>query len=148
MNNEKELYIFFLINTPSQWPIYLEFAQAINDYGIKVVPIKHSELPTMDLSQKRYVISLTNNIESAKSFKVIKKRFLDFCLKNRKVFLFDISSFSMFEKPFDLVRLDVYKRYHLPMKMSELISSIVEEFVDRAQDKQIWPGGRRAKLPA
>lgn len=148
MGKEKELYIFFLINSQGQWPLFLEFAQAFNDYGIKLVPVTHEELPGMDFTQKRYLISVTNNVESAKNFKRMRKRFIDFCLKNRKAFIFDISSFSLFEKPHDLVRIDVYKKYQLPMKMSELIESIVEEFVDRSQDKLTWPGGRRAKLPA
>jgi len=148
MDKNKDLYIFFLINSSQQWPLFLEFAQAINEYGIKVVPIKHEEMMTLDLTQKRFFISVANNVESAKNVKKLRKRFLDFCLKSRKAFLFDISSFSLFDKPFDLVRIDVYKKYALPMSMKVLVESIVEEYVDRAQDKLTWPGGRRAKLPA
>jgi hypothetical protein len=145
--NEVDIYIFFLRLDDALPEDYFHLANYFKQYCISLIPVTAKQLVEMSTSNREYVLSLNTNLTSDSIFKRFQKKFLNFSLLSRKFYLFDLSSFSKIEIAPKAEYAKSYKHYPLPVDLEDTVIDIALAIYEDREKKQIWPGGRRAKLP-
>ncbi len=145
--NDSEVYIFFLRLDSNLTEDYFQLAAYFKQYCISLVPVSAQEILEMESRNREYVLCLNTSMTTDSIFKRYQKKFLNFSLLSRKFCLFDLSSFSKIEIAPKAEYARSYHHFSLPIEMEEVVVDIALAIYEDRTKKQVWPGGRRAKLP-
>ncbi len=143
-----ENHIFFIKYTP-QLPVeFFHMAKTFGEFGIKLVPVRPQDISGVMGKRKVFAISMDNSIATHRLSMDYKKRFFDYALLNRRLVLFDISSFGKALTAYRAERAKCYFHFPLPDTINHVVGKITAAYLRDKRDVHIWPGGRRAKLPS
>ncbi|MBT3585912.1 MAG: hypothetical protein HN509_13480 [Halobacteriovoraceae bacterium] len=142
-------YIFFLKLSPKLPSWYFTMSTIFSHFNIKLLPITLADLSKINANsgKMQYIISLTPDMASYQVFSRFREKYLDFALKNNRFCLFDISSFGKIDLAYKIEKKKTYFYFQLPLEIGRICASITEAYFHHANDHQIWPGGRKSKLP-
>ncbi len=140
-------YILFLQNKKELDRSYYLLAEVLAKINITLLPIDLDELKNLNRTQKYYVISICDSFSTANQFQIARKNYLDSAMAQKKVMVYDVSSFSPIENAVKFENKNVYTHYQLPVNLKQLAMTIAVEFYKEKNSPVEWPGGKRAKLP-
>lgn len=141
-------YVFFLRLTSSLPEYFYHLSRALSDYDLMLVPISPKELLSYSRSNKAIVVNICDSLNIYRKFLIIRKSFLDFSLKNRNLTFIDFSSFAPISMSWQSVKNKNYYHIKLPMSIDKITFAVSYCYEKKMGDINIWPGGRRAKLPS
>ncbi len=141
-------YILYLQNKSELDRTYYLLAEVLAKINITLLPVDAEELRHFDRSQKYFLISISDSFSTAHQFQIARKNFLDSAMAQKKVMVYDVSSFSPIENAAKFENKNVYYHYQLPVSLKQLAMTIAVEFYKEKNSPVEWPGGKRAKLPA
>ncbi len=151
MNDEKDKsvnYIFFLKTKKELSESFYFLAELFNILSINLLPITQEELTMLDRLKRHHLIVLQNDFSSAQLIRQAKKNFLFSSMITGKMIVHDLSSFSPSEDVERFQNKNVYRFYRLPLSLKDLAIAVANDyFKDKSIQAELWPGGRRAKLP-
>jgi hypothetical protein len=142
-----EQRILFPILSQAHWSLYMRFSEELAKYKITLVVIEPQDLSKLPLHKREHLLLLSSDLASLKALKQLRHRFLDFCLKARKVVVYHATSFDVFSDLQALPRTGLYHKYELPVKIKVLCYQVATEYYGEIRQSASWPGGKRAKLP-
>lgn len=145
MNSESHiLYLQFHKELDREF-IYL--SRIFLQFGITLVPITVTGLKSYLPKGQDNIIVIVRDIESLKIYRRLLKRFLNFSMRNSKLRVFELSSFPVYHES-KLLKDDRLVRFNLPIKMHHFVKKVLPRLRKRSGTlSNVWPGGRRAKLP-
>lgn len=126
---------------------FIHLASRLRNRGITLVPVKPSELDYFLASRMVPVVLLTKTISQHAKFMKVKKRWVDFFLKSRKIQLIHLNSFSEIRDYIQLKPKRFYINLNLPMTMKQVFQELESVIGPEGKKESSWPGGKRAKLP-
>lgn len=141
-------YIFFLQTKADLDNNFYSLAEILSKVNISLLPISPQDLQIVDRNRKNHLIVLRNDLSSAFAFNDLRKSYLDVAMASGKVSVYDLSSFSAIENAVKLENKKVYHCYQLPQNLKQLAMTIAVEFFRERNTQQVWPGGKRSKLPS
>ena len=143
-------YLFYLQVKPELDNTYYILSEVLGKVSIDLIPISIEDLKGIDKNKKQHVIILRNDFSSAFIFNEIRKSYLDSAMAAGKVSIYDISSFSEIENAtkFENKNKKIYRHFQLPLNVKQVAMTIAVEFFKERNEQEVWPGGRRAKLPS
>lgn len=141
-------YILYLQNKSELDRTYYLLAEVLAKINITLLPVDSEELRHLDRAQKYFIISICDSFSTAQQFQNARKIFLDSAMAQKKVMVYDVSSFSPIENAVKFENKNVYLHYQLPVSLKQLAMTIAVEFYREKNSPVDWPGGKRAKLPA
>ncbi|MDD0852445.1 hypothetical protein HBN50_05015 [Halobacteriovorax sp. GB3] len=142
------MHIFYLQFEKNLNSEFFYLTRVLNEYGVKLIPIRLQDLIQMKLKNRDYIICLVKSMEARSKFLVAKRRFLDFAMKSGRLVVFDASSFGPQHVDSSVHRKGCYHHLNLPVDIYELVEEIsLTIYKDSINKSGKWPGGRRAKLP-
>lgn len=127
---------------------FIALASRFRGEELTLVPVKPEELDYFLTSKTIPVLLLTKNVEQLRKFLKIKKRYIDFFLKSRRIRLIHLNSFSEIKDYISLKPKKIYINLKLPLTMKEARAQIILNAGVGAMAETSWPGGKRAKLPS
>lgn len=149
MMNKKnyQKYIYFLQLTPALPEEFFKFAAHFKRWEIDLIPVEANKIAEITTSQKQFIIALNKDFTSIDNFEVVREKFLNFALKREVFTLFDISSFGKMDGYQNYEKKGSYVYLPLPGKYKDFCKRMAAEYYIKREQKGVWPGGRRAKLP-
>jgi hypothetical protein len=144
----KHLFWVYYLSLSDKLPEhFFKLSHALNKYGIMFLPIKPNQLKDFTKEQDNIVIvSVVTNLNEQLVFQGILGLHLKYLLMNKKIRLVQLSSFA--EESLPRMVQEYYEYSRLPMKTQNIASIILKMLYNSYKETQIWPGGKRAKLPA
>ena len=146
--NENEHYLLFLQMSDELPPSFFHLAEKFSRYHIKLIPVQAADLLSLNENSRQYLITQVTDLTSFNRFRELRRRFLDIALMNKRLFLFDVSSFGPVVLADRMERLGTYCHYPLPLSFETLARSIAGVYYREKEQHQRWPGGRRGRLPS
>ena len=143
-----EKHIFFLKYSKDLPMEFFYLSNELSAYGVKLIPIKAQELSILMDNSKIFVINLDNTLATHAQSLRYRKQFLEYAVLNRRVVLFDISSFGKFSCSYRAESNKNYFHFPLPDTIDEISKNVAVAYFKDSQQSRLWPGGKRAKLPA
>ena len=126
---------------------YIKLSRFFSNYQMILVPIRINDLKNYLPKNRENLIVVTKDIQSYKQYRSLLKRFLSYSIRNSKLRVFEVSSFSTYHDV-SLVRDEKVISMSLPISMIELARKVIPKVVtEEVGAINKWPGGKRAKLP-
>ena len=151
MNMEKTNtinFIFYLQTKTELDNTFLNLSDILSKLSISLLPIRVEELNSLDKTHKNHLVILRNDLNSGFLFNDLRKKFLDMAMLSGRIAIYDISSFSEIENQQKLEGKDVYRFIPLPADMKNVAMKIAVDYFKEKNNRDEWPGGKRAKLPS
>jgi hypothetical protein len=140
-------YIFYLNFYETLSEDFIKLSAYFKEWDIVLVPVKPKELPNVVNTAQNTIIVITSDIHSYREFTKLKKGFLNYALKSKKVVLNHLSSFRAVNEFLGLQRHGVYQFWRLPLRTQEVVDMMAKYYYEKRSKNKTWPGGKRAKLP-
>jgi len=139
--------VFFLQLTPNIPKYYIDLAGHFKSIGITLVPVTIFDLKDLLTSQVATVLIMNYSLLTNKNYRIIRKKYLEFMLINKRV---ELVEFSTFERPVGIQRSEANGYYHyfaLPATLRDITLDV--KLISRNEKKEQvkWPGGSRTTLP-
>lgn len=146
---QKINYVFFLIEKDDQIPHWFyPLSIKLASFQIKLLPITYAEVLEMLQKVKRiYLIAPTLNQRSKKFIEYSLKSSLGLALRSGKIVLFHLSSFREISTFMLLKHKRYYNYFMLPLEMDKFCQDVAATYFHDQKNEEVWPGGRRGKLP-
>lgn len=126
---------------------FLNLSAQFSRYGMTLIPISPEEFKELPMTDVEYVMCVVRDIASLKRYKELLKRYMNFCVRSKKVTLFELSSFEVIHDP-NVIKTRMLFQERLPVSIFQIIDLIGSRiYHDRMEQSKKWPGGRRARLP-
>lgn len=141
-------YIFFLQFGSELPKYYYSFSYFLTSWNIALIPIRVEQLTQIGLRDRVHILSVVNNFNTYKYFKYIEEKIIDFAILNKKICLYDITSFGpigIFRKA---QKTKSYYYYQLPINIENICQEIMKVYYNERIIDEKWPGGTRVKLPS
>ncbi len=140
-------YIFYIQVAPELSLAYFELAEYFKKINITLVPIEPENLSNLDREKRHHLIYLRNDLNSGEKFEAIRNSYIDSGLLSGKYFLYDLSSFSVISNESKFEKKGCYHFISLPENIKNIVMKIGLSYFNEVNTREVWPGGRRAKLP-
>ncbi|MCR9204062.1 MAG: hypothetical protein NXH75_05770 [Halobacteriovoraceae bacterium] len=126
---------------------FIFLASRFRGDDVTLVPVRPQEIDYFLTSKMIPVILLTKNMDQLQKFTRVKKRYIDYFLKTRRIRLIHLNSFSEIKDYISLKPKRIYINLKLPLTMAQAKEQIVLNAGIESIVETSWPGGKRAKLP-
>ncbi|MAF79327.1 MAG: hypothetical protein CME63_10780 [Halobacteriovoraceae bacterium] len=143
-----EHYILYIQWSEKLDPAFIRFAAEFKKFKINLIPIKANELDYFLEKRQIPVILMTPSLGEYQKYKSVRKKCFDFYVKNRKIKLFHLSSFSMDHDFISSSRRRSYVHIPLPIEFSKATLLVLSHYLEDVEGDKKWPGGKRSKLPS
>ena len=142
----KSSSILFLRMEKKLPPFFFSLSDSLSELNIKVVPIGPKDVGTFVEKEKRILFSLVQDIKGMEKLTYYRNQYLDFYLKNKRLFLIDLSSFGSLLQTRNYIIENVY--YHIPLPSSlDKVRKIAVSILKSIHGREVsWPGGKSPKL--
>lgn len=144
-----EKYLFYL-NLDSELPDFYYFmAEKFSHERISLIPIKPEQLAIFISQQEMtYVICPTLKIEHIKIFQAKLHRLLKNGINNNTLTVYHLSSFAAMSMVKTSMITKNYFCMSTPVNTEKLVRYLSKHYHTNKDRKLVWPGGKRATLPA
>ena len=135
LRTEKKLPSFFFL-----------LSDSLSELNIKLVPVAPRDVGAFIEKEKRVVFSLVQDIKGMERLNYFRNQYLDFYLKNKRLFLIDLSSFGSLLLTRNYIMESVY--FHIPLPSSiEKVRRMAVIILKNIHGREVsWPGGKSPKL--
>ncbi len=140
-------HLFYLQLFENLDETFVSLSELLIKFNLYLVPIKKSELDLLKKSQKPHLVVLRRSLSEHFAFNDCRKTMIDDFVINARVNLYDISSFGEIAIPERLMNRHHYKHIPLPANLSHIATTLALDYYKEKNNRNEWPGGRRAKLP-
>lgn len=146
MENKHTFWVYYLSlseKLPSQ---FFKLSAFLNKYGIMLLPIKPNQLKDFTKEQDHVVVvTFVTNLKEHYQLNASAAH-IKFLLLNKKIRLLHLSSFEQQTMP--RIVQDHYQFEKLPIKTQNVLSIMLKMLYNSYKETKVWPGGKRARLPA
>lgn len=145
---KQSIYVLYLQFETKLDERFFNLSNSFNHYGISLIPITPAEFKQLPMTGHEYVMAVIRDMNSLKEYRALLKRYLNYCVRNGKATLFELSSFETNQ---DLKFIKEQKVFveRLPITIFQLIDIVGRKiYNDLMNSSKKWPGGRRARLPS
>ena len=144
---KRDVFVLYIQFTEKLDQEFIYLSRVFNQFGISLVPISVNDLKKHYPSNQEYVLAIVKDINSAKEYKKLLKKFLNLSIRSDKIFLFEFPSIEFIhDVKFLKDKKEITER--LPVSMFGIAERIGSKiYHDLTAVTKKWPGGRRAKLP-
>jgi len=119
------LYLKLNKNIPR---FYFSLSDKLSDFGLKLVPVKAYDLGFYIKKEKRIIFSFVGDLISLDTLSQQRSLYLDYYLKNKKVFLLDLNSFGSSKLTKNYLKGEVYDHIPLPLEVEDIAYNLVEVY--------------------
>ena len=119
------LYLRLSKNIPS---FYFSLSQKLSDFSLKLVPVNAQDIGVYARKEKRVIFSFEKDLKSLDRLTKQRNLYLDYYLKNKKVFLMDMNSFGSLKMSKNYLKEEVYGHIPLPLEVGDLVNSLVKAY--------------------
>tara|TARA_Y100001958_G_C21135367_1_gene475581 strand:- start:83 stop:481 length:399 start_codon:yes stop_codon:yes gene_type:complete len=119
------LYLRLSKNIPS---FYFPLSQKLSDFSLKLVPVNAQDIGVYARKEKRVIFSFVKDLKSLDKLTKQRNLYLDYYLKNKKVFLMDMNSFGSLKMSKNYLKEEVYGHIPLPLEVGDLVNSLVKAY--------------------
>jgi hypothetical protein len=147
-NSKRPNYVFFLQLSSKLPDYFIRLSAALIPHSIQLVPVTWKDINELIGRDRRLVIAMVPDMAKQRNFNLLRKRHLDFWLTRRHINLIHIGAFQQISDLFVTKDSNVYTHLRLPALISEMTEIIREGHAKTMERKNLWPGGRRGKLPS
>ncbi len=119
------LYLRLSKNIPS---FYFPLSQKLSDFSLKLVPVNAQDIGVYARKEKRVIFSFVKDLKSLDRLTKQRNLYLDYYLKNKKVFLMDMNSFGSLKMSKNYLKEEVYGHIPLPLEVGDLVNSLVKAY--------------------
>ena len=119
------LYLRLSKNIPS---FYFPLSQKLSDFSLKLVPVNAKDIGVYARKEKRVIFSFVKDLKSLDRLTKQRNLYLDYYLKNKKVFLMDMNSFGSLKMSKNYLKEEVYGHIPLPLEVGDLVNSLVKAY--------------------
>ena len=119
------LYLRLSKNIPS---FYFSLSQKLSDFSLKLVPVNAQDIGVYARKEKRVIFSFVKDLKSLDRLTKQRNLYLDYYLKNKKVFLMDMNSFGSLKMSKNYLKEEVYGHIPLPLEVGDLVNSLVKAY--------------------
>ncbi|MEC8624005.1 MAG: hypothetical protein VXY34_04235 [Bdellovibrionota bacterium] len=119
------LYLRLSKNIPS---FYFPLSQKLSDFSLKLVPVNAQDIGVYARKEKRVIFSYVKDLKSLDRLTKQRNLYLDYYLKNKKVFLMDMNSFGSLKMSKNYLKEEVYGHIPLPLEVGDLVNSLVKAY--------------------
>ena len=112
-------------NIPS---FYFPLSQKLSDFSLKLVPVNAQDIGVYARKEKRVIFSFVKDLKSLDRLTKQRNLYLDYYLKNKKVFLMDMNSFGSLKMSKNYLKEEVYGHIPLPLEVGDLVNSLVKAY--------------------
>jgi hypothetical protein len=147
MSEQQTKWIYFLNFDSSKLPeTFIRLSTELSKLGYMFLPINPDQvhLFTQD-KEVPYIVSITSNLGDENLWRKAFHQKINYFVLNKKIQLFHISSFAE-ALPNDK-KSENYHYLKLPCKIDLLAARLAYFYENSKPVSQVWPGGRRAKVP-
>ncbi len=143
--DEKRLYF---INYANKLPPYvLKISEYFKMHGWLVIPVSPVTFADLANNKTKFCLSIITNTLEFQKFLLAQKKFFSYQIMKKAVCYFDITSFGAREQFLIASKIRHYYHLPLPLEINDFCASILKNLNERTSINNVWPGGRRAKLP-
>ncbi len=147
---EKGRWIYFIqLNKKlPEWFFYM--SQILSEEGIKLLPVTPEQFSLLFRQQYNvHALIFTPSVKDLCTFEDEIKPLFKQLISNKMLTLYHLSSFYSMKAEFNThISHNQYVHVKLPV-VTKMISYWISDHFDRSTEKsKVWPGGRRATLPA
>ena len=119
------LYLRLSKNIPN---FYFPLSQKLSDFNIKLVPVSAQDIGVYARKEKRIIFSFVKDLKSLGRLTKQRNLYLDYYLKNKKVFLMDMNSFGSLKMSKNYLKEEVYGHIPLPLEVEDIANSLVKTY--------------------
>tara|TARA_Y100000996_G_scaffold409633_1_gene390611 strand:+ start:465 stop:863 length:399 start_codon:yes stop_codon:yes gene_type:complete len=119
------LYLRLSKNIPN---FYFPLSQKLSDLNLKLVPVSGQDIGIYAKKEKRIIFSFVKDLMSLNRLTKQRNRYLDYYLKNKKIFLMDMSSFGSLKMSKNYLKEEVYNHIPLPLQIEDVVDSLVKTY--------------------
>lgn len=148
MESSKAKFMFYLQLGNKLSDKFFYLAVELKKWGIELIPVQLREVDEVMGKGVPFFVILTDDLFKMKKFQTIQSGFLNFVLRSKKARIIHLNSFGHKSEYNRFRRQDYYVPVQLPMHIKEIGEILSLAYLKANGEKNIWPGGRRAKLPA
>ena len=143
-----EQYILYIQWQDKLDSSFIRFAAEFKRFNINLIPVKPGELDYFLEKRQVPVIMMTSTLAEYQKFRSLRKKYIDFFVKSKKIKLFHLNSFSIVQDFVSSTYRRSYVHVPLPIQFSKATLLVLSHYLDELEGDNKWPGGKRSKLPA
>ena len=121
------LYLRLSKNIPN---FYFPLSQKLSDLNLKLVPVNAQDIGIYAKKEKRIIFSFVKDLLSMDRLTKQRNLYLDYYLKNKKVFLMDMNSFGSLKMTKNYLKKEVYNHLPLPLEVEDVVYNLVKVYKD------------------
>lgn len=145
MNPTYKVYFLSLEDQLPEW--YQLMQEYFKQLGVTLILTDIEEIKQLSQYHMIHIIISESTLISKAKFRKKMKEYLAFALQKNLVYVHHISSFTIQREFIELRNRKHYYFYKMPFSIAPFCLHLLEEFLKADEEKWVWPGGRRAKLP-
>ena len=119
------LYLRLSKNIPN---FYFPLSQKLSDLNLKLVPVNAQDIGIYAKKEKRIIFSFVKDLVSLGRLTKQRNLYLDYYLKNKKVFLMDMNSFGSLKTTKNYLKKEVYNHLPLPLEVEDVVYNLVKVY--------------------
>ncbi len=147
MKTQVQKWIYYLSYTEELPENFFKLSRELSKLGYMLLPIKPDQVYLFVLDHMiPHIVTITGSMQEHQLWSKAMHRKLNYFVMNKKIHLYHLSSFK--KAAYINQRNEHYHFMHLPCKTNLLALKLVEFHEKNKPESKVWPGGRRAKLPA
>jgi len=127
---------------------FIRFAAEFKQFNINLIPVRPNELDYFLDKRQIPVIMITSTLGEYQKYRNQRKKHFDFYIKNMKIKLFHLNSFSIDHDFITSSKRRSYVHVPLPIQFKKATLLVLSHYIDEVEGDNKWPGGTRAKLPS
>jgi hypothetical protein len=126
---------------------YFQLAIQLRQFDLQLIPIKAEELDQFLSGTPPITVVITKTMGGFKRFLGLKKDLLNFTLKNGRVRIFHVNSFSRIRDWDQYEPRSWFRNISLPLTIPSIAAQLLSFYLEHKKSTpDIWPGKNRAKL--
>ena len=107
---------------------YFPLSQRLSEIGLKLVPIRAKDIGFYAKKEKRIIFSFVKDLSSLGKLSKQRELYLDYYLKNKKIFLFDMNSFGTLKLSRNYIKEEVYEHLPLPLDVEDIVDNLSDTY--------------------
>ena len=111
--------------------------------GVTIIPMAVTDFHKLQTKNFLVVLSIVKDIQSRQKFNILGKKFLEMAVRNKKLGLIDVTSFSTNEKIRGQTKNYCYQHISLPCELKQITEEITRMIETHKALNAEWIGGKK-----
>jgi hypothetical protein len=140
---------FYLIYSTKLDSDFFKFSEKFKAEGAELLPVTMDQLTRLLKvagNQTLYIIASVKSFQDKKDFEAGANKFINLLLKSKRINFFMFSSFTQLNQMAVFHLTKNYAFFKYPILLNQEVPKLIQYYLYKENKKQLWPGGKRAKL--